>query len=193
MIFSLIAFKLIIMFFFRAIEGETIRMEAEICANPEADRIFWSGPSSALLLIPGTNSTSHTPPASPPKYQALPLQSRRTDTMACSTSVLVLANASLADSGLYILVARNTYHITEARFELDVGSNLIKAAFSEDVKVINNHFTNVVVENVKDITHQDPLISDHIILDDISVENSVENYRINFIFLLLLLIVPRAF
>ena len=168
-------------------------METEICANPAADRIFWSGPSSSILLVPGSNSThpihGDYNSENQPKFQALPLTHRRTDTTACETSVLVLTNASLSDSGLYILVARNTYHITEARFELDVGSNLIKAAFSESVD--EDDFENILDEEVKVISQQDTLISDT--NRNYSVENKVESIQIEYTILLLLLIVPRAF
>ena len=105
-------------------------------------------------------------------YRALPLKSGDNN---CRRATLVLENSSLQDSGLYLLVVRNTYHIAEAKFNLDIGSNLIKAAFSEDV---NNIIEQVDVSKTFDSDdlwsgHQDPLVSDNkLLLDSSSVLDS---------------------
>lgn len=88
------------------VSGDTVKMRIEFCSNPQADRVFWSGPN--LLLEPGSNSS---------KFLANPLHESRT---GCSLAELVGENLNPGDSGLYILIVRNSYHVVEGRIQLEI-------------------------------------------------------------------------
>ena len=88
------------------VNGDNVRIKIEFCSNPQADRVFWSGPG--LLLEPGSKTS---------KFLANPLLESRT---GCTLAELVGVNLIPGDSGLYILIVRNSYHIVEGQVQLEI-------------------------------------------------------------------------
>ena len=91
------------------LEGEPARIYVKFCSNPQPDRIVWLGP--ALALLPGSNSS---------RFTAAPIAAA---SEGCQAAELIGEQLETGDSGLYLLLVRNSYHIAEGQVYLEVISN----------------------------------------------------------------------
>ena len=89
------------------LEGDSFSLDIEVCSNPLPDRVIWSGPH--LLLAAGSSA---------PRFEAAALIRAAQD--GCQTGRLVGENARLEDTGIYIVIVRNDYHIVEERVMVKV-------------------------------------------------------------------------